>query len=140
MKRLTCTLATLALVMATSIPARAEFKGTFQRDVPWMLEITSASFDNITATVCYLGRNLEVIELVTVQPGTTVQVNIPKPGRGVRRVVVDVDLPFPESLTEPPVSFARIRMVQGGLSFIDVITSSGPGDTHRFVFNVVDSL
>lgn len=136
MKRLTCTLAALALVMTISIPGRAEFTGKLQRDQPWMLEITSGSFDNITATVCYLGRNLEVIELVTVQPGATVQTNIARPGRGVRRVVVDVDLPFDdESISSNPAT-ATIRMVQGAASFIDDITSSRPGDTLRFVFNV----
>ena len=138
MKRLTCTLAALALVMGISIPASAEFKGRFVRDLPWMLEITNTSSDDMAATIYYLGRDLEVVEIVTVPAGTTVQRNIPKPGRGVRRVVVDVDLPFPESLINPPT--ATVRMVQAGLSFLDDIMSSQAGDSFRFVFDVVDSL
>jgi hypothetical protein len=34
MKRLTCTLAALAMVMLTHIPAQADFLGILQRDQP----------------------------------------------------------------------------------------------------------
>ena len=71
MKRLTCTLAALALVMAISIPASAEFKGTLQRNQPWMLEIASGSTDTIITKVYYLGRDIEVVEIVTVPAGAT---------------------------------------------------------------------
>ncbi len=128
MKRLTCTLAALALVMSAYIPAQAEFKGTLKRDQPWMLEINNASYDNATATVYYLGRDLEVAELVTVPSGGTVQTNITKPGRGVRRVIVEVD--------EAVNGEGTMRIVQGANAFSSNFTISREGDTCRWVFDV----
>ncbi len=128
MKRLTCTLAALALVMAISIPASAEFKGTLQRNQPWLLEIVSGSVDPISATVYYLGRDVEVVEIVTVPAGEVFHRNIPKPGRGVRRVVVDVDPVFQGTFA--------IRVNQGAGVFGTGFESFREGDTFRWVFDV----
>jgi hypothetical protein len=127
MKRLTCTLAALALVMVTSIPAPAEFKGTLQRDQSWFLEINSQSVDTTIATVYYLGRDLEVIEIVKVPAATTVQQTIPKPAKGVRYAIVEVDLPVNGQ--------AGVRVIQVATNFDEHITWSHPGDSFRFVFD-----
>jgi len=128
MKRLTCTLAALAMVMSAYIPAQAEFKGTLQRDQDWFIEINSQSFDAIAVTVYYLGRNLEVVEIMTVPAVVTIQRNIPKPGRGVKRVVVEVDPPLNGRCT--------IRIVQGAETFLADFRSTHDGDSFRWVFDV----
>jgi len=133
MTRLTYILAALAMVMMTTIPAQAEFKGTLQRDQDWLLEINNESPDSTTATVYYLGKNLEVIEILTVSAAETIQQTIPKPGRGVRRAIVEVDPTFNPNLQ----NHFTFRVVQGVNSFLSDCTSTREGDTFRFVFDVV---
>ena len=53
MKRLTCTLAALAMVMWTHISAKAEFKGKLQGGQPWLFEISSGPPDAMAVTVYY---------------------------------------------------------------------------------------
>jgi len=133
MTRLTYILAALAMVMMTTIPAQAEFKGTLQRDQDWLLEINNESPDSTTATVYYLGKNLEVIEILTVSAAETIQQTIPKPGRGVRRAIVEVDPTF-----NPSGNYgAIVRVVQGAPNFTSRCISTREGDTFRLVFDVV---
>src|SRR5205814_9061330 len=129
--RLTYRGAALVMVMMTTIPAQAEFKGTLQRDQDWLLEINNGSLDTTTATVYYLGKNLEVVEILTVSAAETIQQTIPKPGRGVRRASVDVDPTFNPNLQ----NHFTFRVVQGVNAFLSNCTSTREGDTFRFVFD-----
>ena len=126
MKKLMCA---LAVLMLTCSPAQALFMGTLQREA-WTLEIASASPDGTTAaTVYYLGNRLQVVEIMSVPAGDTVQQVFTKPGKNVRRIIIEVDPPTNGAL----FGQATARIVQGADQFIDVIS-----DLHdaRLVFDV----
>lgn len=85
MKRFTCALATLAVVMCTYVPTRAEYLGTLSLDQDWTIEITNATLAPSSVTVYYLDkRGLDVIGTMTVQGTNAVSQTFPKPGRNVR--------------------------------------------------------
>ena len=56
MRKLNCAIATLALVMYTFVPARAQYLGTLPKDQDWAIEVTSSANDDITLTIYYLGH------------------------------------------------------------------------------------
>ena len=115
MKRLTCALATLAMVMCTYVPARAEFIGSLPRDQDWTIEITNATNSTTAETVYYVDkRGLDVIETLTVIGTDPVQKTLPKPGNGVRRIIIQVDLSGGTQTT--------IRINQGAPITIDAST------------------
>jgi hypothetical protein len=94
-KRLICALAALGMVMSTYIPARAEYAGNVARDSDFTIEIQNTINSTTTVTVYYLDRNgLDVIGTLTVQGPTPVRETFPRPGRGVTRVIIDVDPTF----------------------------------------------
>jgi len=109
MKTLMCALAVLLLTCST---AQALFMGTLQREA-WMLEIASASPDTTAVTVYYLGNGLQVMEIISVPAGDTVQQVFAKPGKNVRRIIIEVD--------PSPNGAATVRIVQGADQFNDVI-------------------
>lgn len=125
MKKLMCA---LAVLMLTCSPAQALFMGTLQREA-WMLEIASASPNTTAATVYYLGNRLQVVEIMSVPAGDTVQQVFAKPGKNVSRIIIEVDPPTNGAL----FGQATARIVQGADQFIDVIS-----DMHdaRLVFDV----
>jgi hypothetical protein len=106
MKRLTCTLATLALVMCTYIPAHAEWLGKLPRDQEFTIEITNAVASTTAVTIYYVDRRgLDVIATMTVIGTNPTQETLPKPGQGVRRVIIQVD--------PTPGHQAQLRLNQG---------------------------
>jgi hypothetical protein len=128
MKRLTCILAALALLMLTYIPAQAEFKGTLQRDQTWVLEVASSCSETTAVTVLSLGRNLKVELIESVQPAATVQWEFPQTGRDVGRIIIEVDPGHNGALN----CQATVRIVQGSTMFSTVCD----GDC-RMVLDVV---
>jgi hypothetical protein len=125
MKKLMCA---LAVLMLTCSPAQALFMGTLQREA-WMLEIASASPDTTAATVYYLGNGLQVVEIMSVPAGGTVQQVFAKPGKNVRRIIIEVD----PSTNGALFGQATARIVQGADQFIDVISALHDA---RLVFDV----
>jgi hypothetical protein len=133
MKRMFCTLAALAMLIWTAPPARAEFKGELLREMDWLIHFDNSSTSGSTAmTVYYLGsRGVMDLNIFTV-PGNSddsqgrVEYAFSKPGRGVRRIIVEVD---------PPTEFLDIpvEISQTGRSLFATLHGSG-----RLVFNVVD--
>jgi hypothetical protein len=122
MKKLMCA---LAVLMLTCSQAQALFMGTLQGE-DWTLEIASSSPDGTTAvTVYYLGNGLQVIEIMSVPAGDTVQQVVAKPGKNVRRIIIEVD--------PPNNGGATARIVRGADQFIDVISELRDA---RLVFDV----
>lgn len=125
MKRVTCVFATVAILMWTSILARAVPLGTLPKDQEWSIEVTNQSHaSDIYVTVYYLGHSLDVIDAeMTVTGGAVMQRTFPKPGPRVKRVIIDVDL------------------VPGALAVLRFPDRSGGGinldSDRRIVFNVV---
>ena len=113
MKILMCA---VAVLLSTCSPAHALFMGTLQREA-WTLEIASASPEITAVTVYYLGSGLQVIEIMKVPPVDTVQRVFPKPRRGVRRIIIEVD----PAASGTVFGQATARIVQGADQFIEVI-------------------
>jgi hypothetical protein len=100
MKRLTCTLAALTMVIWTYIPVQAEYKGELPPDLDITINFDNSAITGKTAiTVFYLGRKPDEIEF-TAPAGARVSFVAPKPGRYVTRVIVQVDPPNGEPLIE----------------------------------------
>ncbi len=89
MKRL---LYALAVLVLASTPVQAEFKGTLQREQAWLLEVASASPETTAMFAGFVDR-LGNVEGQVIQVSEPVQeILFPKPGRGVTRIIVEVDL------------------------------------------------
>jgi len=124
MKKLTCAIAALAMVMCSYVPMRAVPLGTLSKDKEWTLEFTSQTASPICVTIFYLGHNLDVIEAEMTLAGFAVeQRTFPKPGARVKRVIVEIDMLSGEHAT------LRFPNTQMGAASLD-------GDV-RLVFNVV---
>ena len=101
MKRLVCTFATLGMLIWTCPPARAEWKGELRRDLEWRLAVDNSAVAGPTAvTVHYLiGRpdeneiSRDEMEIRSADAGARVQFFFSKPGRNVRRIIIEVDGP-----------------------------------------------
>ena len=92
MKRLTCLLATVAMVLWTFVPAKAEYFGTLPREQDWALHLTNSSNDKCVLAVSYVDkRRVDLIETLTVSPAGSVVQTFPKPGPGVKYVFIEVD-------------------------------------------------
>ena len=131
MKGLICALSVLAILVLSSGPAHAASKGSMQRDV-WSLELDNTAVDATTMTVYYMGKRLQVVSLITVPGGVQgFSQSMPKPGKGIRRVIIDVDPPDNGRVT------ARIN--QGAIVAVSEDLGSvagGPGQSYRLVFDV----
>ena len=100
-RKATWTLALLAMLIWECPPAQAEYQGELRRDLDLVLNVDNSSAASRTAvTVHYLssGRDeneisRDEIEIRLVPAGGRVQFVFSKPGRGVRRIIVDVDAP-----------------------------------------------
>lgn len=131
MKILTCTLAALAMVMSTYIPARAEFFGTFQSNQPWILQLANASNrGEIAATVSYLaGKKLEFEALPLVPAATTSTFEMKPIPKNVTRIIIEVDLPANNLVADE----GFIDVTQGAHEFGSLMDSRSG---NRFVLEV----
>jgi hypothetical protein len=101
MKRFICTLAAIAMLIWICPPARAEFRGELLRDIDWILNFdNSASAGPTAVTVHYLiGKSGEKeisrdeIEIAAVDANARTRLIFSTPGRGVRRIIIEVDPP-----------------------------------------------
>ena len=127
MKRLSCALAAISVLMMNSNPVSAKFAGTLQSDVPWRLEI-SPELNNImfAATITFVdSRGRQDMDLFTTQPGETLAPyngNIP---RGTRRIIIELDFGSGAA--------AAVVKVSQGTSIINVDAGN---ETSRIVFDV----
>jgi hypothetical protein len=79
------------MVMWTFIPARAEYIGTLSRDLDWTLEITNSSNDKCVVTIYYVDRKgVELVEALTLPAAAQAVETLPKPGKDVKYVFIDV--------------------------------------------------
>jgi hypothetical protein len=131
---------TIALLISTCPTARADHHGELRRDLAWTLNVdNSLAGAETSVTVHYLiSRNDEIrisseeIEIFTIPSGSPdpnagrVQLLFPKPGRGVRRIIIDVDPPINTSIT--------VNVSQAAAFPADI----GPG-FGRLVFDVIDA-
>jgi len=85
-----CALAALSWICA---PARAEYKGELPADRDFTINVDNSAVTGKTAlTVYYLGKRPDEVEFTT-PAGAQVSYVAPKPGKGVTRVIVQVDPP-----------------------------------------------
>jgi hypothetical protein len=133
MKRMMSTLAALATLMWTCPAVQAEYVGELRRDTDWQFNVdNSSSAGNTAVMVHYLvGRSGEKeirrddIEIGLVAAGARTQLIFSKPGRDVRRIIIEVHPPMNATIDVevsqgPPFasSFpARIEMRPGSLVF-----------------------
>lgn len=132
MKKIIRPLAALAMLIWTCPPAQAEFKGQLLRNLDWELTVDNSSTTGATAlTVEYLSTrgdeneiSRERIEIRLVPGSERVRLLFSKPGRGVRRIIIEVDAPTGASIP--------VDIIQDGSS---AVTVQGYG---RLVFEAVD--
>ena len=132
LKRLSCAIATVAVLMMQPNPALARFAGTLRSDLPWTVDITPevGGLVATAVTVTFVNaRGRQDTDLFTIPNGEPVfvpytEAKIP---RGTRRIIIELD--FSQS------SFAQLRVGQRA----NVITlDSGDGVATRFVFDLTD--
>jgi hypothetical protein len=132
MKRMICALAALAMLIWMCPPAQAEFKGQLLRNLEWELTVDNSSTTGGTAvTVDYLSSrsdeneiSREKIEIRLVPGSERVRLFFSAPGRGVKRIIIEVDAPAGATIP--------VDIIQNGSI---AVTIQGYG---RLVFEVVD--
>jgi hypothetical protein len=132
MKRMICTLASFAMLIGTCPPAQAEYLGELRRDIDWVINVDNSLAGGRTSmTVHYLiGRrdekeiNRDEIEIGLVEAGARTPLIFSKPGRAVRRIIIEVDGPL-----NTPI---KVNVSQNAAYPADLF---GRG---TLVFNVVD--
>ena len=118
MKRLTCALATLALVMCTYIPARAEFGGRLPRTEDLTITITNTAATTTLVTIYYLDkRGIDVVGTMTATGTDPTLETFPKPGKGVRRVIIQVD-PSPGTQTKLTLNATAPQTIEAGIQLV----------------------
>jgi hypothetical protein len=123
-KKLTCTLAALAMLIWICPPAQADFKGILVRDQDGVITVDNSSTTGATAiTVYYLSSRREDIEIFRAPGSSRIRFPFAAPGRGVRRVIIEVSTPSNQTIP--------VELFQNGISF----THTSVGDT-RLVFDV----
>jgi len=132
MKRMICTFAGLAMLIWMCPPAQAESRGQLLRNLDWELTVDNSSTTGGTAvTVEYLSSkgdesviSRESIEIRLVPGSERVRLFFSKPGRGVKRIIVEVDAPAGATIP--------VDIIQNGSM---AVTIQGYG---RLVFEAVD--
>jgi hypothetical protein len=91
-KMFVCMLASFAVIVSAYAPTRADYGGRLPRDQDWTMEIQNVTNSTTTFTVYYVDRRgLDVIATRTVVGTAPTPETFPKPGRDVRRVIIDID-------------------------------------------------
>src|SRR5262245_44165645 len=92
-RRMATCLCSLTALIWICAPALAEYKRELPRDHDITINFDNSAVSGKTAiTVFYLGNRPDEIEF-TAPPGARVSYVAPKPGKGVTRVIVQVDPP-----------------------------------------------
>ena len=136
-KRMVCTLAALAMLIWICPPAQAEFRGQLLRDIDWILNFDNSAAAGPTAvTVHYLiGKSGEKeisrdeIEIASVDATARTQLIFSTPGRGVRRMIIEVEPPRGATIDVEVTQSAPFQNSSFPQRF------EGPGS---MVFDVVD--
>ena len=124
LKKLTCALAALGMLICIPPPAQADFKGMLQRDQDGVLSVDNSSTTGATAiTVYYLSSRREDIEIFRAPGGARIQFPFAAPGRGVGRVIIEVSPPINQTIP--------VELLQNGIS----VFHTSVGDS-RLVFDV----
>ena len=129
MKRFSCALVAISVLMMHSNPAFAKFAGTVRSDVPWRVEISpETNLVMFAATITFVdSRGRQDTDVFTTQPGETLAPydgNIP---RGTRRIIIEVDF------APTGAAGAAVKVIQG----TSLITVDAGGETSRIVFDVL---
>ena len=91
-RRIATYVCALAVLIWICPPARADYPGTLQGNQGWEINVDAASANATALTVYYLGdRRVLDLDILTVPPGSRLTLSFPMPGRGVRRIVIQVD-------------------------------------------------
>jgi hypothetical protein len=123
-KKLTFTLAALAMLIWICPPAQADFKGILKVDQDGVITVDNSSTTGATAiTVYYLSSRREDIEFLRAPGGARIQFPFAAPARGVRRVIIEVIPPINQTIP--------VELSQNGITF----NHTSVGDT-RLVFDV----
>jgi hypothetical protein len=127
-KRLACAIAALAMLMLTCTQAQADFKGTFQRDLPYQIAVDNTGNppgETASGTVYYLSdRKIISLEIFTIPGGEGVGpvFTIPK---GTSRIIIEVDATFggttPITVTQGEGTSFEDDGIGGGRMVIDVL-------------------
>lgn len=135
-KRLACILATLAMVLGTYVPARAEFLGALSRSATAnVFTITNNSPLRAAVTIYYLDeRGVDLIVFETVPPaqegnGTVITISLPRFKQNIKRIMLQMDV--------PPSGSAEV-MINGAAPLCVGNCSGSHVTTGRIVFDVVD--
>lgn len=93
MKRIICTLAAVAMVIATHTSAQAINKGELARNKVVEVAVDNTNRDPTTVTVYFIdNRGIDVVEMVTVPAGElNFIITLPRLGRATKRVVIELD-------------------------------------------------
>jgi len=113
MKKLTCILTSLALVISMCIPAHATFTGVLRGDQDWLLIVSNSSTNPTGVTVYFLDRGVDVELADTVPVGATLIRTISKAPSRVRRIIIEVD----PGLTGTFPGSAMIIITQGATTY-----------------------
>ena len=120
-KRFACLLATVAMVLGTFVPAKAEYFGTLLREQDWLLEVINSSNSKCIVSVFYVDkRRVDLIESLTVSPAGQLVHTFPKPGPGVKYVFIEVDPPPGGQATVGVNQSTSINLVEGKRLVLDV--------------------
>jgi hypothetical protein len=111
-------LAAIAMMMWTYVPVRAEYLGRLPKDQEFTVEVTNAASSTTAVTVYYLDRRgLDVVGVVTVVGTVPVQQTFPKPGNGVRRVIIEMD-PSPGQQAQLRINQGAPITIENGLRLV----------------------
>ena len=123
-KKLTCIVAVLAMLIWSCPTVQADFKGILKWDQDGVISVDNSSTTGATAiTVYYLSSRREDIEIFRAPGGARIQFPFAAPGRGVRRVIIELSPPINQTIP--------VELSQNGITF----NHTSVGDT-RLVFDV----
>src|SRR5262249_26908621 len=133
MKKPTCILTSLAMVITMYLPAHAAFTGTLRGDQDWVLFVSNNANNPTGVTVYFLDRGVDVELLDTVPPRASLVRTISNAPSRVRLIVIEVDPGFTGSF---PGS-AQIIITQGSTTYSAECPFVQGADHCRMLLDVV---
>lgn len=133
-KRFSCAMAALAILLVQSNSALAKLGGTVHSDEPWTLVINSGVHTAVSVT--FVGnKGKQDIDLFDLPPGQNYAYSQTRIPRGTRRIIIDLDY---EGSAAP-----GFLTIQQGTTLFEVDSCSGQSDcataNARIVLEVVSS-